>query len=204
MSYPSTLFVIAAPSGTGKTSLVKALIGSMADITVSVSHTTRPIRPGEQEGVNYHFISPAEFTQLVTEGVFLEHAIVHGNYYGTSREWVETQLRKGTDVILEIDWQGAQQIRKVFPSAISIFILPPSPTALEMRLQERRQDQQKTIGQRLAAASGEIAHYAEFDYLIVNDLFSKALEDLQAIVQAQRLKQPRQALQHASLLAKWL
>ncbi|MGB6977179.1 MAG: guanylate kinase [Gammaproteobacteria bacterium] len=204
MSYSSTLFVIAAPSGTGKTTLVKALVESMANITVSVSHTTRPIRPGEQDGINYHFISPTEFAKLVTDDVFLEHALVHGNHYGTSRAWVESQLKKGMDVILEIDWQGAQQIRKVFPDAASIFILPPSPAALEMRLKQRRQDHQKTIAQRLAAASSEIAHCAEFDYLVVNDVFSDALQDLRAIIQAQRLKQPRQALLQASILAKWL
>jgi guanylate kinase len=202
--YSSTLFVIAAPSGTGKTSLVKALVESMSDITVSVSHTTRPMRPGEKEAINYHFVAREEFVKLVGEEVFLEHAVVHGNYYGTSRAWVENQLQIGKDVVLEIDWQGAQQICKTFPGAVSIFILPPSPVALEMRLQQRRQDQQHTIAQRLAAASSEIAHYAEFEYLIVNDVFSEALEDLQAIVRAQRLRQPRQALCQASLLAKWL
>jgi guanylate kinase len=204
MSYSSTLFVIAAPSGTGKTSLVKALVESMTNITVSVSHTTRPMRPGEKEEINYHFISPPEFTELVTKEVFLEHAWVHGNHYGTSRAWVESQLKQNHDVILEIDWQGAQQIRKTFLGSTSIFILPPSPAALEMRLQQRRQDQQKTIAQRLAAASSEIAHFGEFDYLIVNDVFSEALEDLQAIVRTQRLKQSRQVLRQASLLAKWL
>jgi guanylate kinase len=204
INYLSTLFVLAAPSGTGKTSLVKALVESTPGIAVSVSHTTRTIRVGEQEGINYHFISPAEFNKLVEQGVFLEHATVHGNYYGTSRAWVEEQLQSGTDVILEIDWQGAQQVRQAFPGAVSVFILPPSPTALKMRLQQRRQDQQKTITQRLAAANSEIAHYPEFDYLIVNDVFDTALQDLQAIVRTQRLRKAPQIVRQATALAKWL
>lgn len=191
-----TLFVIAAPSGGGKTSLVNALLKSMDHIKVSVSHTTRNQRPGEAQHINYHFVDKAEFDTLIKQGIFLEHALVHGYHYGTSRQWVKQQLRAGIDVILEIDWQGAQQIKRHFPESISVFILPPSRAALESRLHERKQDSAEVIAKRLAAANEEISHFKEFDYLIINDQFDTALHDLQAIIRASRLRESRQAAQY--------
>lgn len=184
-----TLFIIAAPSGTGKTSLVNALLKSMDNIKVSVSHTTRVKRPGEQDKINYYFVDETEFKKLVKENKFLEYALVHGHHYGTSRQWVEQQLKTGIDVILEIDWQGAQQVKRQFPESVSIFILPPSRAALEARLRERKQDSEAVIAKRLAEADNEITHSGEFDYLITNDIFAKALADLRAIVNKNRLHQ---------------
>lgn len=204
MTQPATLFIIAAPSGAGKTSLVKALIEKTADMAVSVSHTTRPQRYGEQQGVNYHFVDITQFEQLIEQQDFLEYATVFGNYYGTSKTWVNEKLAQGIDVILEIDWQGAQQVRKSVPDAVGIFILPPALTTLQQRLCDRGQDAQEVIATRLAGAQAEMRHYAEFDYLVINDDFSTALEDLAAIVRATRLKQAPQAKKNAQLLTHLL
>ncbi len=182
------LYTVSAPSGAGKTSLVKALLDQCPELQVSVSHTTRAQRPGEINGVNYHFIDRAEFTSMIDRGEFLELAEVFGNLYGTSQRWVEETLIAGRDVILEIDWQGAQQIHRLMPDSISIFILPPSLKALQERLQGRGQDDSVVIEKRMAQAHDEIAHYTEADYLVVNDVFDKALADLTAIIRAQTLQ----------------
>src|SRR5579872_4599208 len=174
---PGTLYIISAPSGGGKTSLVHALLQSVPSLEVSISHTTRSARPGEKDGVDYYFVSDAEFADLVKQKVFLEHADVFGNAYGTSRQWVANKLKAGIDIILEIDWQGAQQIRKMMPDAIGIFVLPPSWQILEARLHERAQDDEAVIARRMTQARDEIAHCYEYDYLVVNDNFSKALAD---------------------------
>ena len=184
-----TLYIISAPSGAGKTSLVKELVSTYAYIAVSVSHTTRPIRPGEQDGVDYHFTNRENFLSMVEEGAFLEHAQVFDNYYGTSQQHVEEQLSRGLDVILEIDWQGARQIRKLYQEAQSIFILPPSLPALKQRLQKRGQDDETVIARRMRDAVNEMSHYAEFDYLIINDDFNTALDELGSIFKANRLRQ---------------
>ncbi len=181
------LFIISAPSGAGKTSLVAELLKRMPQLSLSVSHTTRPMRQGEQDGVDYHFTSKEAFLQQVEAGGFLEHAEVFGNYYGTAVQEVKAQRQAGKDVILEIDWQGAAQVRRLLPEAIGIFILPPSLKTLEERLRGRGQDSEEVIAQRLAGAKNEIAHYGEYDYLVVNDDFQKALAELEAIVRASRL-----------------
>lgn len=181
------LYIIAAPSGAGKTSLVKAMVQSTPHVRVSVSHTTRRIRPGEQDGVNYHFTTVDRFQQMLGEGVFLEHAEVFGNYYGTSEHWVREQLNRGEDVILEIDWQGGQQVRKLMPDAVSVFILPPSLAALRERLIGRATDDMSIIERRMSQAVNEMTHYAEFDYLVINDEFDLALRDLQTIIRSRRL-----------------
>ena len=181
------LYIIAAPSGAGKTSLVKAMVESTPHVQVSVSHTTRPSRPGEQDGVNYHFTTVEEFKHMLGQGLFLEHAEVFGNFYGTSEPWVREQLEKGEDVILEIDWQGAQQIRRLMPEAVSIFILPPSREALHERLVGRGQDDDEVIERRMAQAVNEMSHYNEFEYIVINDEFDLALRDLQTIIRSRRL-----------------
>lgn len=196
-----TLFIVSAPSGAGKTSLLKALVEQLHDVLVSVSHTTRAMRPGERDGVHYHFVAPEVFAGMVARGEFLEHAEVFGNHYGTSRPWVEDTLARGQDVILEIDWQGAQQMRRLMPEAQSIFILPPSRPALEERLTGRGQDAPAVIAQRMSAAKEEMAHYAEYDYLVVNDVFNLALGDLKAIFQVRRLRVEAQAVRHQDMLA---
>lgn len=183
-----TLFIVAAPSGAGKTSLVRALIKAMPNIMVSVSHTTRAMRPGEREGVDYHFVAEDRFHELVQADAFLEHARVFDRYYGTSRQWVLDKLAQGVDVVLEIDWQGARQVRTQLPEAIGIFILPPSRAALEARLRGRGQDGAEVIARRMRDAVNEMVHYDEFDYLLVNDQFDQALQDLIAVVQARRLR----------------
>jgi len=195
-----TLFTVSAPSGAGKTSLVTALVNSLKCLRVSISHTTRPMRPGEQNAVNYHFVDQQRFLTMLEEGAFLEHAQVFRNYYGTSRHWVEDQLSTGIDVILEIDWQGAQQVRRLLPDTVGIFILPPSRKALMQRLNQRGQDQPEVISQRLAAAREEMSHFVEADYLVINDVFDQALDDLKAIVTSQRLSILRQEQKHANLL----
>jgi guanylate kinase len=199
-----SLFVVAAASGTGKTSLVKALVESMPGLGVSISHTTRPMRPGELEGVNYHFTAREEFVRMIGEGDFLEHAEVFGNLYGTSKQWVLDQLQQDRDVILEIDWQGAAQIRRLLPESVGIFILPPSLETLQSRLTGRGQDSADVIAHRLREAQGDIAHYAEFDYLVVNDDFDAALADLQAIVRASRLSYRSQSVRQEALLLRLL
>jgi guanylate kinase len=198
------LFVIAAPSGAGKTSLVKALLASEPRLRLSVSHTTRKRRPTEKDGREYHFVSVPQFEQLVARGEFLEHARVFDNFYGTARVFVEEQLRQGYDVILEIDWQGAQQVRRAEPQCVSIFILPPSRRALAERLSRRATDSAETIARRLRDATADMSHYREFDYVIVNDDFAQAVSDLRRIVagRAEDLTSARPAL--APLLAELL
>lgn len=186
------LYIISAPSGAGKTSLVKQLTQTVENVCLSVSHTTRPLRPGEIDGRDYFFVSVAEFQSLLQENAFLEYAQVFDNFYGTSRGGVEQQLQNGKDVILEIDWQGAQQVRKLLPDSISIFILPPSLQILEQRLRNRAQDSEAVIQRRMRDAVTEMSHYREFDYLIVNDDFERALQQLNSIIFANRLLRDRQ------------
>ena len=195
-----TLYTISAPSGAGKTSLVKALVENTENIQVSVSHTTRLPRSGEKDGVNYHFVTETEFMQNLANNLFLEHAKVFNHYYGTSQSWLMEQLNAGIDVVLEIDWQGAQKVRQLKQDTIGIFILPPSRAILEKRLRERDTDNDQVIAQRLHGAAVEMSHYTEFDYLVINDDFSQALRDLQHIVYSQRLRQPVQALRFKNLL----
>lgn len=183
-----TLYVISAPSGAGKTSLVAALCERRPFLAVSVSHTTRAARPGEQDGVHYHFTDAETFLAMIEDGAFLEHARVFDHYYGTARATVECLLATGRDVILEIDWQGAQQVRRMMPGCLSIFILPPSRDALETRLRARGQDDEAVIRRRLTGAIEEIGHHDEFDYLVVNDDFGKALADIDAIFTANCLR----------------
>ncbi len=197
-----TLYVISAPSGAGKTSLVAEMLRQDEKLGVSVSHTTRPMREGEQDGVNYHFVSREQFEDMIGRGEFLEHAEVFGNYYGTSQVWVNETLAQGRDVILEIDWQGAVQVRHLMPECVSIFIVPPSPEVLRERLTGRGTDAAEVIERRLAEAAEECRHAVEFDYLVVNDDFEVALADLLAIVRSQRQRMPLQELRHADLLAK--
>lgn len=199
-----TLFIIAAASGTGKTSLVKALVSSDERLGVSVSHTTRAPRPGEVDGLNYHFTSREQFQQGISQQQFLEHAEVFGNLYGTSKGWVESQLAADHDVILEIDWQGAQQVRQLMPQAVSIFILPPSLAALAERLNSRGTDSAEVIAHRLSESIADIGHYAEFDYLVINDDFTTALADLHAIVRAARLSNRSQSARQAHLIRRLL
>lgn len=199
-----TLFIIAAASGTGKTSLVKSLVESDDRLGVSVSHTTRAPRPGEVDGVNYHFAQREDFLAEVTAGQFLEHAEVFGNLYGTSKTWVEQQLASDHDVILEIDWQGAQIVRQLMPQALSVFILPPSLKALAERLNGRGTDSAEVIARRLGEAIADIGHYAEFDYLVINDDFATALADLQAIVRAARQSHRAQSQRQAELIRRLL
>ncbi len=194
-----TLYIVAAPSGAGKTSLVKSLVETTSDVVVSISHTTRPPRPGEQDGVHYHFIPLPSFETMIAQGAFLEHAQVFGNRYGTSRAAVLAKLQAGLDVILEIDWQGAQQVRKQLPDSPSIFILPPSRDALRQRLAGRGQDSPEVIERRMAAALDELSHYVEFDYLVINDQFETALTELSAIIIAQRQRRTAQLERHLEL-----
>ncbi len=195
----ASLYIISAPSGAGKTSLVSALLEQMKDIQVSVSHTTRNKRPDETDGINYNFINKETFTAMLSDAAFFEHAEVFGNFYGTSQLWVEETLAKGIDVILEIDWQGAQQIRKLI-DCYSIFILPPSLAALRERLTNRDQDDSNVIEQRLAEAQSEISHYNEADYLIINDDFDQALLELKAIICSMRTTTVAQQQKHTQLL----
>lgn len=197
-----TLFIISAPSGAGKTSLVSEILMRMDNIQASISHTTRAARTGEVDGVNYHFVSQQVFQSMVTENAFLEHAQVFGNFYGTSEQWVQDTLNAGIDVILEIDWQGAEQVRQQFAQSKSIFILPPSKQALVDRLNERGQDDVEVINKRVAAATEEMSHYIEADYLVINDNFDLALEQLKSIISAQRCKMPVQG--HEKLLSDLL
>lgn len=197
------LFVICAPSGAGKTSLVRALLGAESGIGVSVSHTTRDRRPGEREGRDYYYVSKAKFEAMIAAGDLLEHALVFDNYYGTSRGWVDNALRT-TDVVLEIDWQGARQIRKAYPRCVTIEVFPPSLSALEERLRRRDQDSQATIERRMEDAVQEMAHYSEFDYLIVNDDFEVALAQLRAIVTAERARTPRSEHDNRDLINQLL
>ena len=199
-----TLYIFSAPSGAGKTSLVKALIEATPQLAVSVSHTTRAMRPGEVDGVNYHFVSEATFLAMLERAEFLEHARVFGNLYGTSQIWVEAQLRAGTDVILEIDWQGAQQVKHLLPDTRAIFILPPSRETLEQRLNARGQDDPAVIAARMAEAVEEMSHYVESDFLVVNRDFDTALAELEAIITSQRLRTTRQREVQVELLRELL
>lgn len=195
-----TLYIVSAPSGAGKTSLVTALTKDDQQIRVSVSHTTRAMRPGEQHGVNYHFVKHDEFKALIEQGDFLEHAEVFGNFYGTSRSALQQTLEQGYDLILEIDWQGAQQVRKLMPEALSVFILPPSQQALRQRLDNRGQDSEEIIEGRMKEAVSEMIHYDEYDYVIINDDFDVALKELKAVFVANRLLLKKQQQRHQALL----
>ena len=204
MSNRGTLYTVSAPSGAGKTSLVAALVKSNPEVCVSISHTTRPMRPGEKDGVNYHFVDHATFENMLEKGAFLEHARVFKNLYGTSQQWVVETLQQGMDVILEIDWQGAEQVRRLMPDTISLFILPPSLASLRQRLTGRGQDDSSVIEARMNEAISEISHYVEADYLIINDDFTTALAQFQALITSQHLSLPRQAEKHATLLRELL
>jgi len=195
-----TLFIVSAPSGAGKTSLVRELIESLDGIQVSVSHTTRSRREGEVDGVNYHFISVPEFEAKIADSDFFEYAKVFDNYYGTSRQAVQSLLDAGQDVILEIDWQGAQQVRQQLSSAVSIFILPPSRSELERRLASRGTDEHAIIARRMRDAVSEMSHYDEYDYLVINDDFTTALQELQSLVISRRLTRAAMQKRHAPLL----
>lgn len=195
------LFVVSAASGTGKTSLVKALLDRIGNLHISVSHTTRPQRVGEVDGVHYHFISKDDFTQQINEGRFIEYAEVFGNYYGTSHAKVQEQLNKGHDVLLEIDWQGAEQVRRLFPDSIQIFILPPSQFELRQRLSNRKTDALEIIEHRLSCAVADMQHYVNFDYVVINDVFDKAVAELHAIITTHRLTINQQSAKHEALIS---
>jgi len=199
-----TLYVVSAPSGAGKTSLVKAMLEHDSEIVVSVSHTTREMRPGEVDGVDYNFVSMEQFNQMIEGADFLEFAEVFTNKYGTSQRWVEAKLAQGKDVILEIDWQGAQQIRRLMPDCLSIFILPPSRDVLEQRLKGRGTDSDEVIGLRMSEAASEMSHYPEYDYLVINDNFDTALKELHGIFLSQRMKIDRQKDHYHDLLVSLL
>jgi len=198
------LYVISAPSGAGKTSLVKALLESTPNLQVSVSHTTRAIRPGETDGVNYHFVDESEFTSIRDAHGFFEWAQVFGNFYGTSRHAIQERLAEGIDIVLEIDWQGARQVKMLVDDAVSIFVLPPSTAALRKRLTDRGQDDDEIIEDRMQAARDELAHYDEADFIVLNDDFEIALKDLQSIIRAQRLSQQVQSRELTSVIADLL
>lgn len=196
------LFIVSAPSGAGKTSLVNALLASNQQIDLSVSYTTRAPRPGEMEGREYHFVSREMFMEMAKHGDFLESAEVYGNLYGTSQSWIETETANGRDILLEIDWQGAAQVRQKFPDSLGIFILPPSLQALETRLKARGQDSAGVIALRLHAAQEDIAHVIEFDYVIINDKLDEALQQLNAIVVAAGLRRDRQMARQKNLISQ--
>jgi guanylate kinase len=196
------LYVVAAPSGAGKTTLVRLLLEREPDVQLSISFTTRDPRPGEANGREYHFVDTAEFRAMIDRHEFLEWAEVHGNFYGTSKKWIADRLAEGHDVLLEIDWQGAQQVRSLFPEAIGIFILPPSMEELTRRLTGRGTDSAAVISRRLAAAQAEMRHVGEFDYVIINDQLDQALDDLRAVVRASRLSFAAQRARHAALFAR--
>lgn len=198
------LFVVAAASGTGKTSLVKALLDRTSNLHVSVSHTTRPKRSGELDGIHYHFTDKDNFTSQIEQGGFIEYAEVFGNYYGTSQRTVEEQLKQGHDVLLEIDWQGAAQVRKLFPDSIQIFILPPSQFDLKQRLSNRGTDSVEVIEHRLDCAVSDMQQYVNFDYIIINDSFDRALHELEAVITANRMTLAQQANRHSELIQNLL
>jgi guanylate kinase len=204
ITVPGTLYVVAAPSGAGKSSLVNALIARLPFVYLSISHTTRPMRPGEEDGEHYHFTTADAFLEQVGEGEFLEHAQVFDNFYGTSQKYVQGQLDAGHDVILEIDWQGAQQVRKLMPGCKSIFILPPSREALQERLEKRQQDSDDVIARRMKDAVSEMSHYAEFDYLIINDDFYKALDEMCTIFTANRVTIEQQEERYQRVITQLL
>ena len=197
------LIIVAAPSGAGKSSLVNAVLAEDKGLRVSVSTTTRAPRPGEQDGREYHFVELAQFRAMAGRGAFLEYAEVHGNYYGTSREWIAAARAADTDIVLEIDWQGARQVRRIFPDAVAVFVLPPSMEELERRLRARDKDNEEAIRKRLDNAAEEIAHLTEFDYVIINDQFDQARADLIAIVRAARTKLAVQRERHSKLFTSF-
>ena len=198
------LYIVAAPSGAGKTTLVRMLLERDPAICLSISTTTRPPRPGEQDGREYHFVDVPVFLERIGDGEFLEWAEVHGNYYGTSKRWIEPQMTEGRDVLLEIDWQGAQQVRKAFPGAMGIFILPPSLDALHERLSGRGTDSAEIIARRLAAARDEMRHVDEFEYVIINDDLQQAFDNLKSVISASRLQYESQQQRHSALFASLL
>jgi guanylate kinase len=200
---PGNLFVVVAPSGAGKTSLVNELLKKEPNLHLSVSYTTRAPREGEVDGRDYHFVDRATFEAMIASGDFLEHANVYGNYYGTSRRWIEQELAEDRDVLLEIDWQGARQVKKLFPDTVGIAILPPSIEELRRRLVGRGKDSQETIDRRMATAQDEISHVLEFEYIIVNERFERALAELESVVRATRVSQPQQKVRLAALLAQF-
>ncbi len=195
-----TLYIVAAPSGAGKSSLVNTVLAKEPGIALSISFTSRPPRPGERHAQHYHFVDKAEFERMIAAGDFFEHALVHGDYKGTARQSVEPQLAAGKDVLLEIDWQGARQVREKMPDCVSVFILPPSVDALQQRMRNRGQDTEAVINKRLSAAREEMSHVGEFDFVIVNENFDAAAAELRAIFVAQRLRQPAQAQRHDDLI----
>ena len=197
------LFIVSSPSGGGKTSLVRALLEAEPGVRMSVSYTTRPARPGEVDGRDYHFVTPPEFERMLEAGQFLESAVIYGNRYGTSQKWIERERAEGRDVLLEIDWQGAQQVRRLLRQVVTIFILPPSPEVLESRLRGRGQDSEEIVARRLAAAREEIAHVGEYDYVIINDDFNRAAQDLRSIVRAEQLKLARQLARNVNLFNRY-
>ncbi len=199
-----TLYIVAAPSGAGKSSIVNAVLARDRDISLSISFTSRPPRPGERHAEHYNFISAAGFEAMVEAGDFFEHARVHGDWKGTARQSVDPQLAAGRDVLLEIDWQGARQVRSRIPDAVSVFILPPSRAALEERMRKRGQDSDAVIAQRLAAAREEMSHYGEFDYVIVNECFDTAVAEMCSIFTASRLRKDAQVARHARLISSLL
>jgi len=199
-----TLYIVAAPSGAGKSSLVNACLARDPGIRLSISFTSRAPRPGERHAEHYHFVSVEAFQAMVAAGDFFEHALVHGDWKGTARQSVEPQLAAGHDVLLEIDWQGARQVREQVPEAVSVFILPPSREALEQRMRARGQDSEQVMRQRLAAAREEMSHYKEFDYVVVNEDFATAVEEMCAIFRASRLRRDQQVERHRSLIAALL
>ena len=196
------IFVVTAPSGAGKTSLVRALLEADQQVQLSISYTTRAPRPGEIDGKDYHFVDEKTFLEMLERSDFLESAQVYGNRYGTSQPWIESVIGSGADILLEIDWQGAAQVRRIFPEAIGIFILPPSLEALTERLQGRGSDSAEVIARRLAAARDDIGHVEEFDYVIINDDFNTALQELLTVVRAQRLVATRQLQRHAGIIGR--
>jgi len=199
-----TLYIVAAPSGAGKSSIVNAVLARDPNISLSISFTSRAPRPGERHAEHYHFIEAAAFEAMVAAGDFFEHALVHGDWKGTARQSVEPQLNAGRDVLLEIDWQGARQVRSKIPDAVSVFILPPSRAALEERMRKRGQDSEAVIAQRLAAAREEMSHYGEFDYVIVNEVFETAVAEMCSIFTASRLRKDAQVARHARLITSLL
>ena len=199
-----TLFIVAAPSGAGKSSIVNACLARDRNISLSISFTSRPPRPGERHAEHYHFVDDAEFQRMIAAGDFFEHARVHGDWKGTARQSVEPQLAAGRDVLLEIDWQGARQVRASVPDAVGIFILPPSRAALDERMRKRGQDSEEVMARRLAAAREEMSHYDEFDYVIVNEDFEAAVAEMCAVFTASRLRREAQALRHGGLIAALL
>jgi len=197
------LFIVSSPSGGGKTSLVRALLEAEPAVRLSVSYTTRPARPGEVDGRDYHFVTLPVFERMLEAGEFLESAVIYGNRYGTSQKWIERERAQGHDVLLEIDWQGAQQVRRLMREMVSIFILPPSPEVLESRLRGRGQDSEEVVARRLAAAREEISHVSEYEYVIINDDFTRAAQDLRSIIRAERLKLARQLARNLNLISRY-